>query len=788
LSLQTAYSRYCIAHPNICAVLGVCIQEEVSEDVTDREDSVFEEAQDDVKDNESMTEGLYLINSRTTTGRSLRAAVRHSLWVVEESFGEESLFCRLERGLLSWQQVVRIATDICKSLAFLQDMRLASGPGSDDPASSLEPPPQSGDAAVLSEYALRTVVSPSNVHVDPRSNKVSVLPALLHHLESSLGGGSDSVPPSSAATTLMMTAINSNLAYMDPNSLFASDKSSAASSRYFAFGVVLLQLVCEQGPLGLISAVREAIQADSLSTASTPSALLALIPRLPASSEVQAWATDYCLLALRLTEPGGINNLESEVLPKLEALSSRLSGIHGINKAMSWEQVEEVLMLPLQPKAPSGQSQGGAGGGARRWVRSDFRQRRKLFLEEVAKLAVDGPIHKMEIRRARCFKDSVHVFTGKGHAVWRQPLKITFAGEAGMDNGGVTREWFSALSTAIARNSPDLFWNVGSQKNQMYISPLSNSPSHLKKFHFVGLFMAKAILESAARSRELGTITLAGLNLCEPFWKLLLGIPLNLMDLQLLDPTEFRSLMSLLDMDIDGILFENFVWTFHHSNLPGPSTLTTGANAAASLPAWDQPDPSTPTSHFQPSSAANTPTSAAAGGGSSNVFAPNADEGSTSIPLKPGGGHIRVTNPNKREYVLLKAHKMLVGTVESQMSAIIDAFHSLIPRDLLDKYNFTSMEMQLLVCGEQRVDILDLKRSCRYEDGYTGNEEVIGWFWEAAEAFDEALRRQLLQFWSGSDGMPAEGFGSLDPPFHMVAVDRIYDANDTTARLVSAMI
>ena len=30
---------------------------------------------------------------------------RHSLWVVEESFGEESLHVRLERGLLSWQQV-----------------------------------------------------------------------------------------------------------------------------------------------------------------------------------------------------------------------------------------------------------------------------------------------------------------------------------------------------------------------------------------------------------------------------------------------------------------------------------------------------------------------------------------------------------------------------------------------------------------------------------------------------------------------------------------------------------
>lgn len=46
---------------------------------------------------------------------------------------------------------------------------------------------------------------------------------------------------------------------------------------------------------------------------------------------------------------------------------------------------------------------------------------------------------------------------------------------------------------------------------------------------------------------------------------------------------------------------------------------------------------------------------------------------------------VQITNHNKREYVLLKAHKMLVGAVEAQMSALIDAFHSVIPRELLDK-------------------------------------------------------------------------------------------------------
>lgn len=145
-----------------------------------------------------------------------------------------------------------------------------------------------------------------------------------------------------------------------------------------------------------------------------------------------------------------------------------------------------------------------------------------------------------------------------------------------------------------------------------------------------------------------------------------------------------------------------------------------------------------------------------------------------------------MTNTNKREYVLLKAQKMLWGTVEAQMSSIIDAFHSLVPRELVDKYGFTPLEMQMLVCGEQHIDMADLRQHCKYEDGYTGKEPQIAWFWQAVDSMDEAQRRALLQFWSGSDGMPAEGFGSLEPSFHLVSVDRMYDRNDRTARLPAA--
>ncbi|KAJ9531877.1 hypothetical protein QJQ45_022018 [Haematococcus lacustris] len=760
----------------------------------------------------------------------------HTLWVVEEAFGDELLHARLERGLLSWQQACRIATDICKALAFLQDLRrhgaTAETLTGDEEGEGAEDSVQGGgQAAVLSAYALRTIVTPANVSMDAQSTKVSVLPALLNHLEGVLFDPAAPLQPPQPPSAPLL---HCDMAYIDPHSLF----SEASAPSFYAFGVVLLQLLTEQGPLGLLPAVKEALDSGSL---------MNLIPRLAPNSQMAQWAEEYAALALKCTQPGAIAAVETELLPALEELASRLGALG--SSAMSWEQVEEMLMLPLQPRA-LGAADAAAG---RRWVRQDFRLRRKNFLEEVAKLASEGPIHKMEVRRARCLKDSIAMFAGKGHTVWRQPLKVSFLGEAGMDSGGVTREWFSTLSSAISRGSPELFCPAGGVRNQLYINPLSSTPPHLRKFQFVGLFMAKAILESSARGKELGPITL-NLPLCEPLWKLLLGCPLNLMDLQLLDPTEFRSLMSILDMDIDGLIFETFAWNFHHASAapgqapplssscagfsvgsgyvaptpfqppPSPSAqhhrqhhhsgavgLPAGGPADAgpsmsgiSMPSFAADQPGSSSSHraaylvlpplnsSEAAAAAEVSTPTAGGFGvptmQSSPFAGAEHEDAmvTSIPLKPGGTHLKVTNHNKREYVLLKAHKMLVGTIEAQMTAIIDAFHTIIPRELLDKYAFTSLELQLLVCGEQRVDVQDLKRHCKYEDGYNGKEDVIAWFWDVVEGFDDAHRRHLLQFWSGSDGQPAEGFGALDPAFHIVAVERLYDPADTTARLPAA--
>jgi hypothetical protein len=78
----------------------------------------------------------------------------------------------------------------------------------------------------------------------------------------------------------------------------------ASAPSFYAFGVVLLQLLTEQGPLGLLAAVKEALESGTL---------MNLVPRLPANAQMAAWAEEYAALALKCTQPGAITALETEV-------------------------------------------------------------------------------------------------------------------------------------------------------------------------------------------------------------------------------------------------------------------------------------------------------------------------------------------------------------------------------------------------------------------------------------------------------------------------------------------
>ena len=130
-----------------------------------------------------------------------------------------------------------------------------------------------------------------------------------------------------------------------------------------------------------------------------------------------------------------------------------------------------------------------------------------------------------------------------------------------------------------------------------------------------------------------------------------------------------------------------------------------------------------------------------------------------SHELKPGGANIRVTDENKEEYVKLMTEWRFTRGQEEQTKAFLDGFSDVMPLEWL-RY-FDERELELLLCGMQKIDIDDWQRHTTYRH-YKSSSKQITWFWQfVREDLDNEKRARLLQFVTGTCRVPVGGFAEL---------------------------
>ncbi|KAA6397536.1 MAG: putative E3 ubiquitin-protein ligase SMURF2 [Streblomastix strix] len=86
------------------------------------------------------------------------------------------------------------------------------------------------------------------------------------------------------------------------------------------------------------------------------------------------------------------------------------------------------------------------------------------------------------------------------------------------------------------------------------------------------------------------------------------------------------------------------------------------------------------------------------------------------IELKPGGKDIEVTQENKVEYIQLMIEHKLTYQIFSQMKAMQKGFHDILPEGCL--YAFTPAELELMLCGVEKIDVDDWKQNTEYTGMY----------------------------------------------------------------------
>lgn len=127
--------------------------------------------------------------------------------------------------------------------------------------------------------------------------------------------------------------------------------------------------------------------------------------------------------------------------------------------------------------------------------------------------------------------------------------------------------------------------------------------------------------------------------------------------------------------------------------------------------------------------------------------------------LKHGGAQIPVTNDNKDEYISLVIKWRFVSRVSDQMAALMSGVNEFIPQYLLAI--FDPNEIELLMCGLQKIDVKDWKDNTVYKGGFSPNHPVIQNFWRVVLSFDNEMRARLLQFVTGTSRVPMNGFREL---------------------------
>uniref|UniRef100_A0A4W6DB66 HECT-type E3 ubiquitin transferase n=1 Tax=Lates calcarifer TaxID=8187 RepID=A0A4W6DB66_LATCA len=305
-----------------------------------------------------------------------------------------------------------------------------------------------------------------------------------------------------------------------------------------------------------------------------------------------------------------------------------------------------------QAKESSQAPQMDVGDMAARYER-DLVHKLKLLRHELSLQQPQAGHCRIEVSREEIFEESYRQIMKMRPKDLKKRLMVKFRGEEGLDYGGVAREWLYLLCHEMLNPYYGLFQYSTDNIYTLQINPDSSiNPDHLSYFHFVGRVMGLAVFHGHYIN---GSFTL-------PFYKQLLGKPIQLNDLETTDPELHKSLVWILENDITSVLDHTFC--VEH-----------------------------------------------------NAFGKFLQH-----ELKPNGRNIPVTEENKKEYVRLYVNWRFMRGIEAQFLALQKGFSELIPQHLLKPFDHKELEVHVLSVNNKPVIIMNdetlftLDRPRRLED------------------------------------------------------------------------
>ncbi|XP_077537713.1 apoptosis-resistant E3 ubiquitin protein ligase 1 isoform X1 [Haemaphysalis longicornis] len=338
-----------------------------------------------------------------------------------------------------------------------------------------------------------------------------------------------------------------------------------------------------------------------------------------------------------------------------------------------------------------------------------FKDKLEFFHYEVRKLHQKHYHDKLQLKvsRDKILESSMKATKNLSTSDWCKSFEITFMGEQGLDWGGLRREWFEVLCSALFDPENQLFHRFKNDK-QGLVHPNPRRPSHLKLKHYeyAGRIVSKCLYESSLGS---GYRQLVRARFSRSFLAQLIGLRVHYKYFEQDDPDLYvTKIKYILENDMDDM---ELYFCEEEYTSSGQLLKTT--------------------------------------------------------ELIPGGSKIRVTNQNKLQYLDALAQYRLATSVREEVEYFLKGLNELIPENLL--CIFDENELELLMCGTGQFSIADFKANHSVSGFSIEFRKVLDWFWTAVSNFTEEEMARLLQFTTGCSQLPPGGFAELNPRFHLSA-------------------
>ncbi|KAL5118923.1 hypothetical protein ACEQ8H_003246 [Pleosporales sp. CAS-2024a] len=330
----------------------------------------------------------------------------------------------------------------------------------------------------------------------------------------------------------------------------------------------------------------------------------------------------------------------------------------------------------------------------------------------------------LNVRREEPLKDTLDQLWGLEKRMLLKPLKVQMGsgeGELGADHGGVTYEFFRVVLSEAFQPDHGMF-TLDTRTRMTWFQPGSLEPEW--KFEMIGIIFSLAIYNGITLPVTLPLVLYHFLlqpepplhysNMSDAFRLIQDGWP----DLA----KQFEQLLQF-DGDVAEVYMREYAFSYE----------AYGQNIAHNM---DEPFPS-----------------------SSSMMA------GTDVPPTWTGFDL-VTNENRGRFVWQYLEHLTYLSVRPQLEAFQRGFMTCLHAKSLGF--FTPAALRRLIEGEHDIDVLELKRVTRYEDGYSATHATIVTFWRLVEQYSQEDCRHLLEFVTASDRVPVTGYESIT--FHIKKV------------------